>query len=88
MGRVSVSSCRCCVFVSAVHPVATLSALFCIVCNLVMFVCAIVGDQIVDAYSKMGRVMALYVEMMVSFCWPHLVDVRLRRMLMVLLALL
>ena len=45
--------------VSCVHPVAILSALFCIVCSLSMFDCAIVGDQTVDAYSKMGRVMAL-----------------------------
>ena len=28
MGRVCVSSCRCCVFVSVVHPVALLSAVF------------------------------------------------------------
>ena len=34
MGRVSVSSCRCCVFVSVVHPVAILSAVFCVICSL------------------------------------------------------
>ena len=28
MGRVCVSSCRCCVFVSVVNPVAILSAVF------------------------------------------------------------
>ena len=27
--RVSVSSCRCCMFVSCVHPVAVLNAAFC-----------------------------------------------------------
>ena len=32
MGRVCVTSCRCCVFVSVVHPVAILSALFSAVC--------------------------------------------------------
>ena len=45
--------------VSWVHPVAILSALFCIVCSLSMFVCDVVGDHTVDAYSRMGRVMAL-----------------------------
>ena len=45
------------------------------------------GDQMVDACSMMGRVMALYVLMMVSFCLPHLVDVRALRMFRVRLAL-
>ena len=43
------------------QPVAILSALFCIVCNLSMFDCAIVGDHVVEAYSRIGRVMALYI---------------------------
>ena len=34
MGRVCVSLCRCCVFVSVVHPVAILSAVFCVICSL------------------------------------------------------
>ena len=59
MGRICVSSCRCCVLVSVVHPVAIRSALFCIVCSFSMFVEEIVGDHIVDAYSRMGRVIAL-----------------------------
>ena len=29
MGSVSGSSCRCCMFVSCVHPVAVLNAAFC-----------------------------------------------------------
>ena len=29
MGSMSVSSCRCCMFVSCVHPVAVLNAAFC-----------------------------------------------------------
>ena len=29
MGSVSVSSCRCCMFVTCVHPVAVLNAAFC-----------------------------------------------------------
>ena len=34
MGSVSVSSCRCCMFVSCVHPVAVLNAAFCMTCSL------------------------------------------------------
>ena len=52
-----------------------------------MLVCEIIGPQIVFAYSKMGRVIALYVWSMVSFCFPHLVDVSAFRMLRVRFAL-
>ena len=38
MGRVCVSSCRCCVFLSVVHPVAIMSAVFCVICSLFMCV--------------------------------------------------
>ena len=37
MGSVSVSSCRCCIFVSCVHPVAV-NAVFCMTCSLLMLV--------------------------------------------------
>ena len=37
MGRVCVSSCRCCVFVSVVHQVAILSVVFCVICSLLMW---------------------------------------------------
>ena len=33
MGSVSVSSCRCCMFVSCVHPMAVLNAAFCMTCS-------------------------------------------------------
>ena len=33
MRSVSVSSCRCCMFVSCVHPVAVLNAAFCMTCS-------------------------------------------------------
>ena len=56
-----VSSCKCWMLVSRVHPVAILRAAFCIICILFMLVCEIIGPHIVFAYSKMGRVMALYV---------------------------
>ena len=38
MGSMSVSSCRCCMFVSCVHPVAVLNAAFCMACSLLMLV--------------------------------------------------
>ena len=66
IGRVCVSSCICCVFVPAVHPVAILSAVFCVISSLLMFVSDASGDHMVETYSSMGLVMALYVAMIVS----------------------
>ena len=48
MGSVSVSSCRCCMFVSCVHPVAVLNAAFCITCSLLM----LVEDAIARPYRR------------------------------------
>ena len=42
---VCVSSCICCVFVSVLHPVAILSAVFCVICSLLMFVSDASGDH-------------------------------------------
>ena len=50
MGSVCVSSCRCCVFVSVVHPVAILSAVFCVICSVLMFVSGASGDHMVETY--------------------------------------
>ena len=75
MGSVCVSPCRCCVIVSVVHPVAILIAVFCVICSLLMFVSDAIGDHMVETYSIMGLVMALYVARIVSFCFPHVVDV-------------
>ena len=58
-----------------VHPVAILSAVFCIICSLLMFVSDAIGDHMVEAYSSMCLVMALYVARIVSFCFPQVVDV-------------
>ena len=44
MESVSVSSCRCCMFVSCVHPVVVLNTAFCITCSL-MLVEDARGDQ-------------------------------------------
>ena len=40
-----------------------------------MFVSDASGDHMVETHSSMGLVMALYVAMIVSFCFPHVVDV-------------
>ena len=42
----SVSSCRCCMFVSCVHPVAVLNAACCMTCSLLMLVDEERGDHI------------------------------------------
>ena len=60
--------------VSCVHPVAILSAVFCIIFSLSMLVSDAFGDQLVEAYSSTGLVMALYVSS--SLCFPHFVEVR------------
>ena len=38
MGSVCIPSCRCCVLMTVEHPVAILSAVFCVICSLLMFV--------------------------------------------------
>ena len=58
-GSVCVSWCRCVVFVSAVHPVAILRAVFWMICSSFRFVSDIIGDQIVLLYSITGLVIAL-----------------------------
>ena len=72
---VCVSSCICCMFVSVVHPVAILSVVFCVICSLLMFVSDAIGDHMVETYSSIGLIMALYVARIVSFCFPQVVDV-------------
>ena len=47
--------------VDVVHPVAILSAVFCVICSLLMFVSVASGDHMVETYSSMGLVMDLYV---------------------------
>ena len=71
----SVSSCRCCMFVSCVHHVAVLNAAFCMTCSLLMLVEDARGDHMEEAYSSAGLMTALYVAMSVSFCLPSPVDV-------------
>ena len=59
MGSVSVSSCRCCMFVSWVHPVAVLSAAFCMTFSLLMLVEDARGNHMEQAYSRAGIMTAL-----------------------------
>ena len=59
MGSVSVSSCRCCMFVSCVHPVAVLNVVFCMTCSLLMLVENARGDHMEETYSRAGLITAL-----------------------------
>ena len=52
MGSMSVSSCRCCMFVSCVHPVAVLIAEFCMTCSLLMLVQDARGDHIEEKKTQ------------------------------------
>ena len=61
-------------FVSFVHPVAVISAEFCITCSLLMLVEDARGDPMEEAYSRAGLITALYVAMSVS-CLPNHVAV-------------
>ena len=46
-------------FVSDVHPVAVLSAAFCMTCSLLMLAADAMGDHMVEAYSRAGLMTAL-----------------------------
>ena len=48
MGSMSVSSCRCCMFVSYVNYVAVLHDAFCMTCILLMLVEDARGDHMED----------------------------------------
>ena len=76
MGSVSVSSCRCCMFVSCFHHVAVLNDALCFTCSLLMLVEDAIGDHTEEVYYRAGLITALYVAMSVSFCLPHPVAVR------------
>ena len=75
MGSMSVSLCRCCMFVSCVYPVAVLNAAVYMTCSLLMLLEDERGDNMEEAYSRNGLMTVLYVAMSVSFCLPHPVAV-------------
>ena len=58
--EVSVSSYRCCMFVS---------------CALLMLVNDARGNHMEEAYSRAGLMTALLIAMRVSFCLPHPIEV-------------
>ena len=59
METVSLSPCRCCMFVSCVHPVAVLNAAFCMTFNLLMPVGDARGNHMEEVYSRAGLITAL-----------------------------
>ena len=59
MGSVSVSSCRCSMFVSCLHPVAFLNAAFCMTCSLLMLVENARGNHMEEAHSSAGLITTL-----------------------------
>ena len=68
MGSVSVSSFRCCMFVSCVHPVAVLNTAFCMTCSLLMMIEDARSDHMEEAYSRAGLITALRLYEIVLFC--------------------
>ena len=69
MGSVSVSSCRCCMFVSCVHPVAVLNAALCMTCSLLVLVEDARGDQMEEhTLYFFAALILMYVDVMVMSC--------------------
>ena len=50
-GILNVSSCKCCVFVSCVHPVAVHNAAFCMICSLLVLVADVRNDHMEESVS-------------------------------------
>ena len=75
MGSVSISSCRCCMFLSCVHPAAVLNAAFCMTCSFLMLIDDARCVHMEEEYFRAGLITDLYAAMSVSFCLPHLVAV-------------
>ena len=55
MGCMSVSSCKCCMVVSCVHPVVFINAAFCMTCSLLSLgVVAILLLNVIEVFSVGG----------------------------------
>ena len=54
MGSVGFSSCRCCMFLTCVHPVAVFNAEVYMTCSLLMLVEDARGDHEEEAFSFVG----------------------------------
>ena len=59
MGIITVSLCRCCMFLSCVHPVAVLSTAFYMTCRLLMLVDDARDDHKEEPYSRASLMTAL-----------------------------
>ena len=59
MGSMSVSACRCCMFVSWVHPVSFPNTTFCMTYSLLILIVDTRGEHIKDTYSRAGLMTAL-----------------------------
>ena len=57
--NLSISSCRCCMCVSCVHPVALPIAAFCMTCSLLVLVEDARGDHMEEAHSRAGLMAVL-----------------------------
>ena len=55
----SVSACRCCIFVSCVHPVVVLNAAFCMTCSMLILVENERDDHMEETYYRAGLMTAL-----------------------------
>ena len=72
------SSCKCCMLVSLVHPVAECGAVFCADCSVFVFVSDMMANHMVLPYSSGVLVLALYVAcLIITFCVPgcSLIDI-------------
>ena len=72
MGIVSVSSCRCCMFVSCVHAVAVLNAAFCMTCSLLMLVEDAIGDRSHNCFIGNHECLLLFTPSCCSECFYDL----------------
>ena len=61
MGSMSVSSCRCCMFVSCVHPVAVLNAALSMSFSLLLLVEDARGAHVEEAYFRAGLMTAIII---------------------------
>ena len=50
MGSMSVSSCRCCMFVSCLHPVSVLNAAFFMTCSLLINITLVIYAHIITSF--------------------------------------
>ena len=74
MGSMSVSSYRSCMFVSCVHPVAVLNAVFCMTYILLMLVEDARGDHMEEVYCLIGshEYLILFTPSCCCECFYHL----------------